>query len=54
MSVHQDIVKDVQQNLSQPKLKGKSCNVISLVQDDDMTTVASLSSSEEEKFAFAA
>jgi len=54
MWVHLDIVKDEQWESSQPKLKGKSCNVISLAQDDDKATVASFSSSEEEKFVFAA
>jgi len=54
MWVHPNIIKDEQWDLSQPRLKGKSCNVISLVQNDDMATIASLSSSEEEKFAFAA
>ena len=55
MLVHTDIVKDEQWESSQPKLKGKSCNVIFLaVDDDDIATVASLCSSEEEKFTFAA
>jgi len=39
---------------SKPNLKDKSYNAISLAQDDDAVTVASLSSSEEEKFTFAA
>jgi len=30
MLVHPDIVNDKQWDLSQPKVKGKSCNVISL------------------------
>ena len=36
------------------ELKGKSCNVISFIEDDATAMVASLSSSEEEKFDFAA
>jgi len=32
----------------------QTCNIISLAQDDDTATIASLSSSEEEKFAFTA
>ena len=53
MWVHPDIVKNEHWESSQPKLKGKSCNVISLVLDDDATTIDSLNISEEEKFAFA-
>ena len=54
MSVHPEIINDEQQESSQPNLKGKSCNVISLTVNDDITTMASLSSSEEDKFAFIA
>ena len=35
-----------------PKLKGKTCNVISLAQNDDAVAVASLSDSKEGKFTF--
>ena len=52
--VHSDIVKDEQWESSPPKVKDKLCSVISLTQDDDAMTVASLSSSEEEKCAFTA
>ena len=52
--VHSNIVKDEQWELRQPKLKGKSCYVISLAQDDDTATVASLSSSEKENLTFVA
>ena len=54
MWAHPNILKDKQWETSQPKLKGKSCNIISLAVDDDITIVASLSSFEEDKFAFAA
>ena len=49
MCVHSDIVKDEQQKTNKPKLKEKSCNVVSLTVDDDSVTVASLSNSEGEK-----
>ena len=48
------IVKDEQWESNQPKLKGKSFNVISLAQDKDALTIASLSNSKEEKCALAA
>jgi len=51
--VHPDIVNDEQWELSQPKLKGKSCNVISLAEEDDKVTTTSLSSSGEEEFVLA-
>ena len=53
MLVHPGIVIDKQWESSQFKLKGKTCNVISLAQDDDLVMVVSLNSSEE-KFAFMA
>jgi len=48
MWVHLDIVKNEQWETNKSKLKGKSCNAISLVVDDDSVTVASLSDSEGE------
>jgi len=39
---------------NQPKLKGKSYNVISLAVDDDITIMTSLGSYDEEKSAFTA
>jgi len=39
-------------NKCRPKLKGKTCNVISLAQNDDAVAVSSLSDSKEEKFTF--
>ena len=49
MWAYPDIVKDEQSETNKPKLKNKSCNVVSLVADDDSVTVASLSDSEGEK-----
>ena len=50
--VYPDIVKDERWESSKPKLKGKSCNIISLITDEDTATIASLSDSrEEEKLA---
>jgi len=47
MWVLPDIVKDEQWETSMPKLKDKSCNVVSLVTDNDSMIVASLSDSKE-------
>jgi len=52
MWVHPDIVKGEQRESSKLKLKGKSCNVISIAMDDDTVIVASSSDSKEEKFTF--
>ena len=54
MWVHRDIVEDEQWESSKPKLKGKSCNIVSLATDDDAVTIASLSDSKEKKLALAA
>ena len=54
MWAHPDIVKGEQWEFSQPKLKGKSCNTVSLATDDDTMTIASLSDLEEEKLSLAA
>ena len=54
MWVYPDIIKDERWENSKPKLKGKSCNVVSLIVDDDAVTVSSLSDSEEEKLVLAA
>jgi len=51
MWVHPDIVKDEQWEVNKPKLKGKTCNVVSLTADDDSMTVTSFSDSEGEKLA---
>ena len=54
MWVYPDIIKVEQWESTKPKLKGKSCNTVSLATDDDAVTIASLSDSEEEKLALAA
>ena len=51
MWIHPDLVQDVQWDSKKPKSKGKSCNVISILPDDDNLTSASLSDSEGEKHA---
>jgi len=53
MWVHSNIIKDEQWETNRPKLKGKSCNAISIAADDDSVTVTSLSDSEGEKPALA-
>ena len=47
MWVHLDIVEDEQWESSKPKLKGKLCNAITFVMDDDTMTTTSLSDSEK-------
>jgi len=54
MWVHLDIIKNEQWESSKLKLKGKSCNAVSLATDDDDVTIASLNDSKEEKLALAA
>jgi len=51
--VHPDIINDEQWEFSKPKLKGKSCNTVSLTKGDDDVTIASLSNSQEENHALA-
>ena len=53
MWVYPDIIQDEQWETSKPKPKGKSCNVVFFIIEDDSVTVASLSDSEEEKLALA-
>jgi len=53
MSVHLDLTKDKQWDSRKPKPKEKSCNVISVLPDDDNVTIVSLSDSEDEKHALA-
>ena len=52
--MHPDLDKDKQWDSKKSKPKGKSCNVVSVLPDDDNVTVASLSDSEDEKYAFVA
>jgi len=54
MRVHPNLGKDKQWDSKKLKPKGKSCNVVSVLPDDDNITVASLSDSENEKHAFTA
>ena len=54
MWVHPDLTKDEQWDSKEPKLKGKSYNVISVLPDDDNITVASLSDSKDKKHALTA
>jgi len=51
MWIHPDLVQDVQWDSKRSKSKGKSCNVISVLPDDDNLMSASLSDSEGEKHA---
>ena len=50
--MHPNLGKDKQWDSKKLKPKGKSCNVVSVLPDDDNITVASLSDSEDEKHAF--
>ena len=52
--MHPDLFKDKQWNSKKPKTKGKSCNVVFVLPDDDNITVTSLSDSKDEKHALAA
>jgi len=54
MSVHSNIVNDKQLDSSRPKLKGKSCNAITLSHEDGISPATSLNSSEEEEFTLIA
>ena len=51
MWIHPDLVQDKQWDSKKSKSKGKSCNVVSILSDDDNLTSASLSDSEGEKHA---
>ena len=52
--MHPDLTKDKKWDSREPKLKEKSCNIVSVLPDNGNITVASLSDSEDEKHAFAA
>ena len=52
--VHPDIIKDEQRESNNPKLKGESCNVVSLAVNNVIVIIASLNGSEEEKLALVA
>ena len=44
-----DLAKDEQWDSTKPTPKGKFCNIVSVLPDDDNITVASLSVSKDEK-----
>jgi len=54
MWAYPDLAKDEQWDSKKPKLKEKSCNVVSVLPDDDNITAASLSDSKDEKHALKA
>ena len=51
MWIHPDLAQDKQWDLQKSKSKGKSCNVISVLPDDDNVTTTSLSDSEGKRYA---
>jgi len=51
MWVHPNLAQDKQWDSKKPKAKKKSCNVISVLPDDDNVIIASLSDSENEEHA---
>jgi len=53
MWIHPDLAQDEQWDSKKFKSKDKSCNVISILPDDDNFTSASLSDAEGEKHACA-
>ena len=52
--MHPDHAQDKQWDSKKFKSKGKSCNVVSILPDDDNITIASLSDSENKKHTFTA
>ena len=54
MRVHPDLTRNEQWDSKKSKLKGKSCNIVSVLPDDDNITITSLSDFEDEKHALAA
>jgi len=54
MWVHPDLAQDEQWDSEKSKSKGRSCNVVSILPDDDNVIIASLSDSENERHAFIA
>ena len=51
MWIHPDLTQDKQWDSKKSKSKDKSCNIISVLPDDDNITTASLSDSESERHA---
>ena len=54
MWVHPDLAQDKQWDSKKSKSKGKSCNVVSVLPDDDNITIASLSDFENKRHTFTA
>jgi len=52
--VHPDLAQDEQWDSKKSKSKGRSCNVVSVLLDDDNITIASLSDSENKMHVFTA
>ena len=52
MWVHPDLTQDKQWDSKKSKSKGKSCNIDSILPDDDNIMIASLSDSENERHVF--
>ena len=51
MWVHPDLAQEVQWDSKESMSKGRSCNVVSVLPDDDNVTIASLSDSESKRHA---
>ena len=54
MWVHPDLAQDEQWDSKKSKSKEKSCNIVSILPDDDNITIASISDSGSERHAFTA
>ena len=52
MWMHPDLAQDKQWISKKSKSKGRSCNVVSVLPDDDNVMIASLSDSKNERHAF--
>jgi len=52
MWMHPDVTQDEQCNSKKSKSKGRSCNVVSVLSDDDNVTIASFSDSKNKRYAF--
>jgi len=52
--MHPDLAQDEQWDSNKSKSKGRSCNIVSILPDDDNVTIASLSDSENERHVFTA
>ena len=52
MWVHPDLAQNEQWDSKKFKSKGRSCNIVSVLPDDDNVTIASLSDSKNERHVF--